>query len=134
MTIAIIAVLAAGCGGDDGGGEDASLVTVGDLGLDLPISVPPAIPAPSDGEYVGQPPAEPWSAVQIGSAFDPEALRQAVRSFADTEPSARFDETIQQLVFEADIEGLPHSVYVWVRTNADIDLSTILEIGTVPLE
>jgi len=130
-TLMAVALLAGGCGDDESGAEPASLVTVGDLALDLPISVPDDIPAPSDGEYGGDASLEPWSAIQIGSRFDPEELRAAIRAFGDTVEGSRFDEAIGQVTYQADLDGAPHTVYVWVRTNADIDLSTILEIGTV---
>lgn len=132
--VTVLSLCATGCGGDDATVEAATLVTVGDLGLDLPFSVPADIPAPSDGQFVGQPPADPWSAIQIGSTFDPESLRAAVRTFGDSVDGSRFDDSLGQVTYETEIDGVRHSVYIWVRTNADVDLSTLLEIGTVESE
>lgn len=153
VMVAVLAMLATGCGGgDDGddsgsevsssdGGEASSsddggstITTVGALGLDLPIAVPADIPAPSTGEYVGEnEAAAPYRAVQIGSEHDAEELRAAVRSWAGS-VGANYDESLEQAVYVATVDGAEMGVYVWVRTTDVGDHPTLLEIGTVAVE
>ena len=133
--VAVLAVLTTttGCGGDDSGGgpdPEATIVTVVDLQLDLPVEVPGDAPAPSNGVYAGEPTGtDPWESIWIGSDFDPEALRAAVRAFGES-TGARYDDLLEQIVYNTTIGGEDRAVYVWVRTTDQGDHPTLLEIGT----
>ena len=139
----IVVIALAGCGGDDDGGpsedgepasDTAIIVTVGDLDLDLPIAVPADIPAPSSGVFAGENElATPYRAIQIGSDYDPEALRAAVRAFGES-AGANYDESLGQVLYITTVDGVEQGVYVWVRTTDVGDHSTLLEIGTVDVE
>lgn len=125
-----------GCGDDDSGPADADtgLVTVVALDLELPFAVPGDIPAPSDGELAGEnEAASPYRAVQIGTSFDAEQLREEVRAFGRS-VSARYDEGTGQVVYETDLDGVRHTVYVWVRTDDGGDHPTLLEVGILENE
>lgn len=131
--VAVLALLMAGCGGGESEPE-ATIVTVADLQLDLPIEVPGDIPAPSNGVYAGQPTAtDPWVSIWIGSDFDPARLRGAVREFGEA-IGAAYDATLEQIVYNTTISGEDRAVYVWVRTTDQGDHPTLLEIGTTPVD
>ena len=150
ILLAAVLVLAAACGSngdepstassDDGGREEAdasdsggaTIVTVGELGLDLPIVVPDEIPAPSTAVYVGEIEGDdPYTSVHIGSDYDATALRAALRDWADS-AGANFDDSLKQaLLVTSNPDGTSTAVYAWVRTTDQGDYPTILEIGTV---
>ncbi len=131
VVLLVGALVSAGCGSSGGG---ATIVTVGALNLDLPITVPSDIPAPSNGEYAGEnEQAAPYRAVQVGSDFDSEELRAAVRDFAES-VGANYDESIEQALYTTTIDGVDQGVYVSVRTTDVGPYPTLLEIGTVDVE
>lgn len=117
---------------DESDGGDATIITVGELGVDLPIVVPDDLPAPSNGTYVGEVDGdEPYQAVHIGSDYDADELRSAIRSWADA-TGANFDESINQaLLITTNDDGTTTAVYAWVRTTDQGDYPTLLEVGTL---
>ena len=151
--LAAVLLLGMACGGngdesstassDDGGSEEvdasgiggATIVTVGELGLDLPIVVPDEIPAPSSGVYVGEIEGDdPYTSVHIGSDYDASELRAALRDWAAA-AGANFDDSLEQaLLVTSNPDGTTTAVYAWVRTTDQGDYPTLLEIGTVTQE
>ena len=130
------ALLVTACGDDSGGtgageegGDGPAVVTLGELGLDLPIELPPDLPAPSDGTYVGDSPeAEPWTAVRIATQIDQAVLDEAIRAFAESDPDAGLDESIVQAQTTRDLSDGRYGVYIWTRT---IDEQLIVEMGRI---
>ena len=151
--LAAVLLLGTACGGngdesstassDDGGSEEvdasdsggATIVTVGELVLDLPIVVPDEIPSPSSGVYVGEIEGDdPYTSVHIGSDYDASKLRAALRDWADA-AGANFDDSLEQaLLVTSNPDGTTTAVYAWVRTTDQGDYPTLLEIGTVTQE
>ena len=111
-------------------GAAPAMTTIGALALELPITVPPDIPVPEDAVYIGESEtAAPYRAVQFSTAMDAEALTQALEAYA-TETEANWDPATGQVTFLTELDGAPHNVYAWVRTNEG---QTILEIGTIAI-
>ena len=130
------AVLATACGDDGGGtgageegGDGVVVVTLGELGLDLPIELPPDLPAPSDGTYVGDSPqAEPWTAVLIATDIDQAVMDEAIRAFAESDPEAGLEESIVQAQTTRELSDGRYGVYIWTRT---IDEQLMVEVGRI---
>lgn len=139
LVLAILGLVA--CGGSDGGdGSDASgtdgstdsatveMTTFANVDSSSPVDLPGDIPLPSDAVFVGEnAAAAPFRALQFESSIAIDEVHNAVRSFADSEPGARYDEAIAQAQFERDIDGVRHTIYLWPRS---LD-STTLEIGII---
>lgn len=145
---AALALLLAACGGSDGagagadatstgtGGTDSSdssgsaeMVTLAETGLSPSIRLPGDIPMPSDAVIAGENPLEGnYSTVQFSTSIPVEELIVAVQDFAASEPNARFDEAISQALFEREIDGTRHTVYLFPRS---LDTPT-LEVGAIP--
>ena len=147
--IVMIGCALAACGGDDSGALNVganegnvdvpTMVTLGELGLELPIVVPSDIPAPSDGVYAGENElAARYRAVQIGTLYDPTALRSTVRQFAET-VGGNYDATLGRVTYVIEMKGVETGVYVsarkYVQTSIHGDTySSLLEIGIVEVD
>ena len=139
LAVATVALLLlVGCGGDDdddsgdanGGGSSndaAAIVTLDELGLDLPIELPGDLPVPSDGQYIGESEvSEPYTAVLIATDMDQDVLDEAIRSHAASTGMA-FEESIAQASGRFDLSDGPHQVYIWSRFTQGTTL--VVEIG-----
>jgi hypothetical protein len=116
-------------GASDSDGS-SGIVTVGALGLDLPIPVPDDIPAPSDGVFVEVRTLGEWETIHIGTAQDAEQLRTAIKDHAGAVEFGRYDETLGALMF--DLPDYAYSIRVFTTDQGDYD--TYLEIATFKIE
>lgn len=150
--VLITALVLAACGGDDddagrsgttaseGGASaaeqsdasedasgDAAMVTLGDLGLDIPFDLPAELPVPADGRYIGESPiSDPYTAAMIATDLDRADIDAAIQAHAEAN-NMSFDESIAQATGTFELADGPHFVYIITRVTDDTQL--VVEIG-----
>ena len=137
VALAVAVLVAAGCGGDDDAGDVAadpdgsggavSIVTLADVGLDLPIELPGDLPVPSDVTYIGESEvADPYTAVLLATDMDQGEIDAAIEAYAAS-AGLGFEESIAQAQGPFDLSDGSYQVYIWSRFTDDTRL--VVEIG-----
>jgi hypothetical protein len=116
-------------GASDSDGS-AGIVTVGALGLDLPIPVPDDIPAPRDGVFFEVLTLGEWEAIRIGTTHDAEELLAAIKEHTGAVEFGVYSESLGSLMF--DLPDYRYQISVVTTDRGDYD--TYLQIATFKIE